>query len=922
MGVEAVAGTSDPGRDPAWSRIASLFDQAIELPAAEWAGWLDRVVGSDPAARRELEALLAAHQCHGVLDRPVLPGAPDPAAGREAVLARLGRSLAGRYRVERVLGEGGMATVFLARELKHDRPVVLKVLKPEMAVWLGVDRFQAEIRIVARLSHPYILGLIDSGEAGGLLYYVMPHVDGETLRARLKRGPVPVQDLLTVLGDVARALAHAHRHEIVHRDLKPENVLVVGGHGFLMDFGVAKLRPAPGAIGQTADGVAIGTPAYMAPEQAAGGPVDARADVYSWGLVARESLLGTLSRGVDLDRACPDAPAELRALITECLAEDPGARPRDGSDVVQRLLVLEESTRADGATPRLRWLLPAGLMAGLAALLFILVPRGPKPPALEAMPGPIAVAGLRNETGDSSLSVWGRLAGDWITQGLQQTARAKVVPWSVALEVSSRIDGARPVEGLRDQTGAGTVITGSYYRVGEALHLQVELVDAASGTLIGTIPAVEVTRDSIQRGIHQLRERLMGALAVRTDDRLAGTPGLASRPPTYDAYLAFERGLDLYNRMDYATAGESLIEAWRTDTVFLAPLVYAARAVMNTGNRERVDSLLGALRARQVSLSSYDDHQVRYLESLLASDANGALEAIRLAVLEAPRSRAAYNLAITALSANRAAEALASLQTLDPDRGAVRDWAPYWYNLCHALHLLGRHEEELTAVQELRRRHPDSRAAWVHEARALAALGRTAALDSLLDEAEALPPDTYWSQGAAMVTAGEELDAHGRSGRSRPYYRRAQRWLANQLVRDANHRAHRYWLGSAYYDEGRWADAEPYFESLAHDFPRDVGFRGMWALIAARSGDTATARRRLGAPPRFDRGGYTSFRARLAAVGGNPEMAVDLWSEALGQGLSALVWLHAAGRRDLEPLAGNPRFQKLALLPASAGRDQ
>jgi serine/threonine protein kinase len=184
---------------------------------------------------------------------------------------RLAAALADRYRVEREVGQGGMATVYLAEDLKHHRRVALKVLRPELAASLGADRFFREIEVAAKLQHPHILPLHDSGEAGPFLYYVMPFVDGDSLRGRLARGgELPIHDAVRILAEVADALAYAHGHGVVHRDIKPDNVLLSGRHALVTDFGVAKaVSEATGRQQLTTAGVALGTPAYMAPEQAA-----------------------------------------------------------------------------------------------------------------------------------------------------------------------------------------------------------------------------------------------------------------------------------------------------------------------------------------------------------------------------------------------------------------------------------------------------------------------------------------------------------------------------------------------------------------------------------------------------------------------------------------------------------------------------
>ena len=209
-------------------------------------------------------------------------------------VTRLNAALEGRYAIERELGEGGMATVYLADDIKHERKVALKVLKPELAAVVGAERFLAEIKTTANLQHPHILPLFDSGEADGFLFYVMPHVEAETLRHRIDReGPLPVEDVVRIVTEVGGALARAHDAGIVHRDIKPENILFESGHALVADFGVALAIGTEGPERMTGTGVAIGTAAYMSPEQASGeATVDARSDIYSLGCVTYEMLTG------------------------------------------------------------------------------------------------------------------------------------------------------------------------------------------------------------------------------------------------------------------------------------------------------------------------------------------------------------------------------------------------------------------------------------------------------------------------------------------------------------------------------------------------------------------------------------------------------------------------------------------------------
>ncbi|MBI2535486.1 MAG: serine/threonine protein kinase [Gemmatimonadetes bacterium] len=208
---------------------------------------------------------------------------------------RLQTALGSGYRVENELGGGGMSRVFLAEEVRLGRRVVVKVLPPEMAAGVSVDRFEREIQLAAKLQHPHVVPLLSAGASGDLLYYVMPFIEGESLRAKLAReSELPVAEALRILRDVLDALAYAHSHHVVHRDIKPDNVLLSGKHALVTDFGVAKaVAESTGKQTLTSIGVALGTPAYMAPEQATADPhTDHRADLYAVGALAYEMLCG------------------------------------------------------------------------------------------------------------------------------------------------------------------------------------------------------------------------------------------------------------------------------------------------------------------------------------------------------------------------------------------------------------------------------------------------------------------------------------------------------------------------------------------------------------------------------------------------------------------------------------------------------
>src|SRR5687768_5504450 len=207
---------------------------------------------------------------------------------------RLKAALSDRYHIERELGAGGMATVYLARDLKHDREVALKVLRADLSAVIGTERFLSEVRITARLDHPHILTLIDSGEADGILYYVLPYVRGESLRGKLNREKqLGVDEALSIVRQVASALDYAHERGVVHRDIKPENILLHEGEAVLADFGIALAVQEAGGNRLTETGLSLGTPQYMSPEQATGDrSLERRSDIYSPGAVLYEMISG------------------------------------------------------------------------------------------------------------------------------------------------------------------------------------------------------------------------------------------------------------------------------------------------------------------------------------------------------------------------------------------------------------------------------------------------------------------------------------------------------------------------------------------------------------------------------------------------------------------------------------------------------
>ena len=282
--------------------------------------------------------------------------------------SRLASALGGTYRIDRELGGGGMSRVFLAEEVALTRQVVIKVLPPEMSAGVNQERFRREIQLAARLQHPHIVPLLSAGSSEDLLWYVMPFIEGESLRVRLaKQGELPIREALQMLREIADALSYAHKHGVVHRDIKPDNVLISGRHVMVTDFGVAKaVSESAGGSSLTSLGVALGTPAYMAPEQAAADPnVDRRADIYALGAMGYEILTGrppftgmnpqgvlaahVMQAPVPLSDQRPAVPAALNALIMRCLEKRAADRWQHAEELFPSLEAL--LTPSGGTAP-------------------------------------------------------------------------------------------------------------------------------------------------------------------------------------------------------------------------------------------------------------------------------------------------------------------------------------------------------------------------------------------------------------------------------------------------------------------------------------------------------------------------------------------------------------------------------------------
>jgi serine/threonine-protein kinase len=413
-------------------------------------------------------------------------------------LDQLRQAFAGHYEIEREVGTGGMATVYLARDVKHDRQVALKVLRPELAAVMGGDRFPREIHIIAQLSHPHILPLHDSGESDGFFYYVMPFVEGESLRQRLQReGRLPINEAVKIMREVVDALAYAHEHGIVHRDIKPDNVMLSGRHALVTDFGVAKAVSDAGGEKLTTVGVALGTPSYMSPEQAMGETdLDHRSDIYAVGALAYEMLTGeppfekqtpqailsahVMEQPEDVTQKRHNVTPALGELVMRCLEKDKA----DRWQTAEELLPLLETavTPSGGMTPtdtRPVKATPGGkrqsrrTFVGFAAAIVVLAGAG----ALFLRGGAsgtieqIAVLPIHDLSGSDLVFV--DALHDQLIAALAQSGVVGVVSRSAVM----RYRGSAETSEVANALGVQALVEGTVFRDGNWMRINVQMTD-------------------------------------------------------------------------------------------------------------------------------------------------------------------------------------------------------------------------------------------------------------------------------------------------------------------------------------------------------------------------------------------------------------------------------------------------------------
>ncbi|MFC1662036.1 protein kinase [Gemmatimonadota bacterium] len=848
-------------------------------------------------------------------------------ASPENTEARLKAALADRYAIEHEIDSGGMATVYRARDLKHDRTVAVKVLKPELAEAIGADRFLREIRTTANLSHPHILPLHDSGEAEGFLFYVMPFVEGESLRDRLEReGQLPVEEAVQIGQEISDALAYAHEKGVIHRDVKPANILLERGHALLADFGIAQAKAGVEETKLTGSGMSLGTPSYMSPEQIGGeGEVDGRADQYALGCVLYEMLAGRP----------PFEGADIQTVMRQHLAADPpnltqarATVPKGVARAVHRALAKhpadrfrnmgEIETALAGATLPLLARIPMGrarVVAYAAVLALVLLGGGILGRSLltdesavdrgSPLANKTVVAiPLENRTGNADFDNLGELVAGFISSGLSQADRIdpglfdRVIPFERLDRQEEPDRGGGGVEGSpgprwAEETIASLAVVGSYFVLGDSIRFLLEVRDR-SNQILESLNDVSAPVTNPAAAVEELQWWAVSAVAGHfSPGHIIARVNLQNHLPEPEALELYFQGRRANTEESRAAAVRLLEQAAEADPEYLAPLITLIWWYPDDGKSAKADSLCTVLEPLYSEMTRFQRLDMEGGCARLRGDFRTALEMARQNLEYIPNQ--VNDVAGALLHLNRPREALEYWAERDPRASqADREFTSRaWWRQAQAHHLLGEHEEELEVARQIRGNFPDDERGYRAMAPALAALGRVDELARLWEEwtARYAPhPQDHW-----LVAAELEIHGHPEDARRLIFEPAIQRYESHPHPNTAPIPV-RYLAGLAYLESARPREARRVLESLVEDLPGYFPLLGQVGIAAARQGDTAEAHRALQLLAEFDEpwdhGEPEVVSAALLANLGEQDPAMGMLEQAAEKGFGDWIVLH------------------------------
>jgi serine/threonine protein kinase/tetratricopeptide (TPR) repeat protein len=866
------------------------------------------------------------------------------------------------YKILEKLGEGGMGVVYKAHDTKLDRDVALKFLPRHLAVEQSDKaRFMQEAKAAALLNHPNLCTIHAIEEHDGEIFIAMEYVDGKTLRQLIANRQLPMDHWIGYAIQIGEGLQEAHSKEIVHRDIKADNIMVNSRNQIkVMDFGLAKLK---GSLKLTKTSSTVGTLAYMAPEQIQGAEVDARSDIFSFGVLLFEMLTGRLPfRGEHeasmmysivnessqpIQKYLPDAPSDLIHVLDRLLEKNPQDRyqsiveavielkrlKRDTSKVRGIQTVTQSTGPLLASVPstssqqlpipsrpfwRKLFFLSAGIaLVGAVIVAGVLLFYPKTQEVVSFIPKRIVVAEFENQTGDSSLVHLSRMVADALSQGLAQIGLVDVVPSSEALLATQKLQhelGSAqkivPAQDLGKATKAKLVVSGAFYRQGDKLLIQAQILDAETGKLLAAVDPIIKSSNATTDLIEELRERVLGVVALKYDPVFSRTFGIY-HAPTYRAFKEYKQGTDFFYRLDYRSAIPCFQRAARIDSLFFVARIRLSAAHMNLGEFATADSIATSLNRFRDRFTEFERCTLDWLQSSNQGNNEAAYRAaVQMWTLD-PNATNTYLVAMYAARLNRPQKTITSLNQIDQQSEMPTRWKHYWGVLGAAYHTLERYDEELKVAQRARSLFPNDLMTLEFELRALTALGKIQEVTQRLDECLSIPAPMNTDRGATIRTTALELRAHGFSDGSRDLLEKALAWYRSRTPDQL--KTLRYGLGQTLYLARQFEEARKTFEALVKESPDNIDYHGYLGALAARRSDRNEVMKGSGWLENLNRpylyGGHLIWRARIAALSGDQEHAVMLLREAFAQGARYGVEWHQDP--DLESLREYGPYKEL-----------
>jgi serine/threonine protein kinase/tetratricopeptide (TPR) repeat protein len=869
-------------------------------------------------------------------------------------LAR-GSTFANRYEIIEELGKGGMGRVYRAYDRELEEDVAIKLLKSEIASdKKTLDRFKNEIKLARKIVHKNVCRMHDLHEEGDTKFIAMEYVAGEDLNSQLRRmGKVPVEKAVFIVHQIADGLAEAHRLGVIHRDLKPHNLMIdKEGNARIMDFGIAR---SLGGRGLTGEGVIIGTPEYMSPEQVEGKEADQRSDIYSLGIILYEMVTGRPpfegdtpfsiaykhrhEEPEDPRKFNPHVPDALNSVILRCLEKDREARYQTAQELMADLekMEIEAPLSAETAwtarkplpskkitvTFSLKKLLVPALVAlaivVIGAVAYFVFRKASTGPGLN--PDLVAVAAFENLTGDPSLDPLGRMASDWISQGLSQLGGLKVVPTMSVPPLAPTVKPGEktspalsPLQVLAEQTGAGKVVAGTYYLAGGELQFLSSITDTRNRMLFRSLQPVKGSLADRMDVIEKLRQLIMGAMAADLGFAIGDWKGV--RPPSYEAYQEYILGINAF-ASSFAKAIGHWEKTVQLDPGFMPAHLWLALSYSRIGRWDKAISILEFTDQNRDKLTP----EMALFSDRLKAESQGKNEEALRALLElrklAPHEPVyIFQVAATEIGINKPRQAIDLFEKTEvPGYWLKIGTGLMWFNNWSAAHyFLGNYKMALEVIRRAREYYPDALTPMALEARFLAALGRIEEVEKVVDES-LLSRSTIGTRtaGQVMLAAARELRLRGYQEVYKDMAGRAVEWYRERLAGKEAGEPQRYDLAEALYAAEQWEEAAALIEKLRSEKSDDIDYLGYAGALAARMGDKEEALKLSEVLKRIDRpftfGAQTYWRARIAAILGMKEEAVELLRQSFSQGQYYSVFI--IQEADFEPLRDFAPFKEL-----------